>query len=463
MGRWTPDGFRNPGPPRNAANSNLSGRARVLLAAKLALGIARRVHPVLRYIDLLILIYEYLQRQGEGQVAYAPAGFHKAHTCPPDAVTGGPGARAVHNIAAPLVCFFNQALTAGDVWAPFTVSEKNNGFSIFGDVASPPALVPMTRWNTLEIWKPDFTMVQADSPATWIPAPRLVPDWLVPNPLPLEWQAPQPVAPPLPIVRARPVTKPNAQPEQSHRGDSVPEVGTLTLPDLPLIPYVVPPGGGKRWKPIDYKPPKKRQAKEKKSPLEEWPMTDRTRFPAWRPDLRSSIKAVPGQVQITSEGTSITPSTHRRRARKKNEKERKIVVSASKLAIGRAAGTVTEGVDALDAIYEALPKAMRDKARASRHGKDPRVTVKLRMVYDHFDQVDLRQAVRNLLENQVEDWFYGQLGQRAQEGLNRSGWKKATGIEHGNALGKTPEGFEGARNPLSDVLEKLSDLVVPNF
>lgn len=102
-----------------------------------------------------------------------------------------------------------------------------------------------------------------------------------------------------------------------------------------------------------------------------------------------------------------------------------------------------------------------------RHGKDPTHARKLELIDQHFDKLDQRQAVRNILEEQFNDWFIGQLGQSAQKFINKSGWRNPTGLESGGTLGggrgweaegtPKPEGKSGQQQ----LAEFLSDKVVP--
>lgn len=84
-----------------------------------------------------------------------------------------------------------------------------------------------------------------------------------------------------------------------------------------------------------------------------------------------------------------------------------------------AAYSATETKDAIDAIYKALPKHIREKTKKSgrtRRGSrlppgTPYSTThdKALAIYLNFEQLDLQAAARNLLTNHVEDAVLGRL------------------------------------------------------
>lgn len=101
------------------------------------------------------------------------------------------------------------------------------------------------------------------------------------------------------------------------------------------------------------------------------------------------------------------------------EKERKIRVPAVLRRVLSAAYALTETKDAIEAIWEALPKELQESTRKS--GKTRKgaiigegraystVNDKARQLYDHWDEVDLEQAMINLAVNHVTDEMLGRL------------------------------------------------------
>jgi len=104
---------------------------------------------------------------------------------------------------------------------------------------------------------------------------------------------------------------------------------------------------------------------------------------------------------------AVAPSERPNRPDKERKlKARPIVQGALKVI-----GTVTEGADLVDAIYDALPERFRPRWKNTNHVKR-KLTYKekLQALYDHWDQVDLPEAVKNIVVNQIEDYFYGKVG-----------------------------------------------------
>lgn len=473
MGRFTPrSGYAMGRALSQAANSNISRRARLLAAARLALRLGKTLHPALRLLDLLWRLWELQQSlNAETRVGRWPSGMYREHVCP---LLGGmdhfPSNRSAWALAP--ACLANQALTPNDLWAPLSAGEQL-GFVLSGAVHSPPAPAPNIRFNHMEYWKPTPGSVVLPDVVQGVPLPPEVPAWIAP-PKPFDFEPAQPVAPPLVVVRARQKARPVGDPiEDSVGGDEL-QVGRIdVIGDMPLIPLLRPypvgpfapgmPGG---------RPPRLPRRKledesehedldEKKDQPDEWQRWprdpgDEDRDPE-RMARRAGKKPEPGQWNVGRGGIRVEPSGHVRQKPKERTKERKVMVSASQIGFGRFLGKFTEALDVVNAFYEALPEAMRKRERMRRHGKDPRMSVKLQMIYEHYDKLDARDVAVNLIKNFAEDMFYGQLGRRVQAELNRAGYQRPVGIQTGNTLGKTPEGFKGGGNPLNQLLDWVGE------
>ena len=81
--------------------------------------------------------------------------------------------------------------------------------------------------------------------------------------------------------------------------------------------------------------------------------------------------------------------------------------------------TPTEWLDFIDALYAALPGHVRGDPRY--HGS---VANRVRAIYENLDEIDVAQAIENVIYNQIEDAIIG----RAQGALARFG-KKQMGAE----------------------------------
>ena len=116
-------------------------------------------------------------------------------------------------------------------------------------------------------------------------------------------------------------------------------------------------------------------------------------------------------------------------------KEKKIktgLVGLARLAMN----AVTETGDAIDALYKALPKWLRDEL-FRRNGYQPLSSnQRLRALYRHIEALDVAQAVKNLVLNEIEDQLIGRASRRVPE-FNQLMYQltgRMHGIETGPAL-----------------------------
>nr|QXN72839.1 MAG: hypothetical protein [Microvirus sp.] len=128
------------------------------------------------------------------------------------------------------------------------------------------------------------------------------------------------------------------------------------------------------------------------------------------------------RLVVGPRGAVAQPGRHRPARPGQRVKERKVKVLAvsPSLPVVRIFSQVTEAGDLIDAVYEALPEDLRKGRR--------RMTRKLKQIYDHYDKVDIGQAIENIIENQLEDFVIGKVGQGASKGAQRIGWHRGFGI-----------------------------------
>lgn len=118
---------------------------------------------------------------------------------------------------------------------------------------------------------------------------------------------------------------------------------------------------------------------------------------------------------------------HVRRPPVKGEKERKPGRDV-KRAIDPIVGPITEAVDAIDAVYDALPWSVRKQAyrKCRAGGGQPRECMtpqkKLKVIYDNAHRLDMAKVVENLAKNHLEDRLIGELSRRADKNLRDRGW-----------------------------------------
>lgn len=119
------------------------------------------------------------------------------------------------------------------------------------------------------------------------------------------------------------------------------------------------------------------------------------------------------------------PSVHENAPPSRGEKERKTVANLrSGSLLGTLVGHVTEGLDFLEAVFDALPPEFKP-GWYKIHGKGGKeIWVKrwqaspqqmADALWEHFGELDINAAIYNLIANQLEDAFYGKLGKRAQQ------------------------------------------------
>lgn len=475
--RFSPDSGRSVQRPPDAANRNLATAARIAAILARGLRVGAKLHPLLRLIDLMLMAYQLSQRNLVDQhpVTLSYAGFELVQICNYPTDTGPP-----HKRGGPGTCLVGQG-SPGPKFArdPISGAEWNNGFTLWGLITT----LPFERWNQREGYAPIWqtTGIWSDVPETWKGELPDLPPWIDPGLNPPFMHEPVAVPPPLFWVRARGLGG-NVRREESERGEPKTERETLPIeylsPDLPRIVVAVP---DRNPQPTPWKAPDRRPQEPPIHEPDEWPellpppalpgmpvqpvhwpllRPQPARRPGSKPKKEEAPKLVAGQVEITSAGERIRPSLHRRRQPKRRRKEKKVIVSATRTLAARAFSAATETLDALDSVYKALPEYIRKREAAKRHGKEPKAMDKLGLINRHWDELDEVAAVENLIANQFEDWFYGQLNRKAQAGINASGWQRPVGIQAGNVLGHRTEGFSAPRSPVQDVGDLIGRMLV---
>lgn len=171
----------------------------------------------------------------------------------------------------------------------------------------------------------------------------------------------------------------------------------------------------------------------------------------------------------------------------RGQKERKAIVGRQLL---RLLSLVTEELDAVAAVYDCIPKALKEReakgpqgaermkvlrelgrmARAGQRGTDDWHALKdtlkgrgkvsfqekVQAVYRHWDKIDLRCAAFNLLWERVEDAAYAKISQHS-----KSPYPLPGSVSGGRALEISRQGdaeLPHGRLPLSDLKKWLEDL-----
>lgn len=124
------------------------------------------------------------------------------------------------------------------------------------------------------------------------------------------------------------------------------------------------------------------------------------------------------QVQTPAPEPNTAPRTHTLSPPVKRgdsgTKERKTRLSPAISAILKGVSKATEGVDFVNALYDALPPQYRPRYRKTKHEKRA-VTPqeKMKALWENADKIDISEAIENLISNQIEDYVYGKIGQQA--------------------------------------------------
>lgn len=69
-------------------------------------------------------------------------------------------------------------------------------------------------------------------------------------------------------------------------------------------------------------------------------------------------------------------------------------------------GALSEIGDFIDAFYKALPASIRRRVREDL-GRSPNFADKLRVMWEHYDQINLAEGVKNFIKAQLEDLLTG--------------------------------------------------------
>jgi len=110
-------------------------------------------------------------------------------------------------------------------------------------------------------------------------------------------------------------------------------------------------------------------------------------------------------------------------------KERKVRPGPRMAKALKALGFITEALDTVDALYNALPSEFRPRWKNTRFEKrnvSPRE--KMLALLQHWDKVDIVHGVHNLIYQNVQDRIYGEIGKFGGQVSKATGRSYGTGI-----------------------------------
>lgn len=150
-----------------------------------------------------------------------------------------------------------------------------------------------------------------------------------------------------------------------------------------------------------------------------------TNMPVWALSLRKNSRTTEGRQTSNGPKAARRPVRIRERPPGKNKKEDKRFAGGISGAVNKPlrylaklAWATTEGLDLLDAVYDALPKRYRVRYQK---GKPISPQQKAEAIYENWEHVDKTKMLLNIGANQVEDAIMGNANARANEVLTQVG------------------------------------------
>lgn len=180
------------------------------------------------------------------------------------------------------------------------------------------------------------------------------------------------------------------------------------------------------------------------SPLVAIPWPEPETQVALQPDTTTFI---PGEETLRSPGHP----EDRVRPPKRRRKEIKVRMQGIVRGMWHAINFLTETFDFVDVLYEALPKYVREEAKARK--RKPKLTPdeKAQAIWDHLDEIDVALAIENYINNAMEDYLFGKTSPDRQ--LNQLTGKPTGGGAGFGTRTHTGQQFGEAVNELVPVLE----------
>ena len=401
---------RGPYHPRNPANDNGTNPKvpnRIAEFARRGITLMRRVHPMLKWLDLIEWILDTINSRidrGKAMNGWTLVAYNCSYS-------GGSA------IAEPFAnfCLDQQALDPAAFVQPGRTINTNR-LGLWGRYS---------RGNFLDSLAPNGwwrTNARLEGP---LPAgtPQRSPDVYFPNPAhEQEVNAPEPWVSPRPITlpwTAIPAMRPNEDaPEPIRRqtgpNRNDPEYGPQQSPAPQHYrdPFVYPPlEGPDHWiNPIPWtRPGWWRNPVNQPARAPQPNPTPKPPVPPRPVDPVTPVTPRPGPIIRTAPG-------HRFRKPEAREKEKKKNVQGPLAAAWRKFKTgvnvVTESLDAMDCVYGALPEKIRKREQAKRHGKDPNTKGKLKLIYQHAQEVDMLSMVDCLAKEHLQDAAIGKAAKK---------------------------------------------------
>ena len=296
-----------------------------------------------------------------------------------------------------------------------------NRLGLWSNCASPAVVnhsgynvVPSHRPNTIVTWNEDLGEY-GPNPAFHIYMPGTRYQKLSPDPFP-GVQVPV-------VTPGRPVLVPHRGTTSVTVSDTYPGIGPVA-PGTPNPQPVISPSP--RMRPHAHTPSRARGAVGSVSYVN----------PTTRPDGRPVDRFEPWAPPVDVPAPVVTPG-HRPQPPRPREKERKTKVQRAVARAANVAFEATETLDLIDSLWDALPENIRRswpktgvagptayRPGARYHSPQD----KLRAIYRHMDVLDVPAAIRNIIENHIEDAIIGRLNRGSDRARRRAGGTAGWGM-----------------------------------
>lgn len=213
---------------------------------------------------------------------------------------------------------------------------------------------------------------------------------------------------PLPnVYEATPAGEPNTIP----RPLIAPWVDPMIIPPLQPVPDPVSP-------PV-------RRPQERPNPWRD-PQEQPRRYPERRPRHRPR----PRRAQYSELSVSSTSTRFRNQPLRNPKSRTKLEKKAFTLYIPRVLKRVlatSEYSDVVNAVFDALPSKVKQHCLMSHQFLEE-------CILKNWDQIDAAEAFENLVKNELQDRFYGAVGQAFKKSYGQGRFDRAHGFQLGPAL-----------------------------
>lgn len=361
--------------------------------------------------------YEIWKWANARPVTYSPVGFNYVTT---QECFGGVVARTHYKLGANQLGQPQCCVQPDIGWTTAPPASWFNGTSNVREGAHTPTISAPNNWAQHGYWRANavgpygLATVPARAPTydpVYVPE---VPAWANPGALPIHKPVPTPKPKPFHRALPAPGQQPSQQPEPWHRpGVTNPMPIVFPLPAFPF-PVTLPP-----LRPVP---------------------TPGGAVNPWVPGpvpLPPNVTLTPGQPPRTS------PPGSRREPPGRRVKEKKLNIrNVVNPLVHVALNFATEGMDFVEAMWEAIPKELRTQP-----GHDRKVSTKDKFadVWEHLDQINLGEAVEKFVNNQFED-FISALGSKQVAKVSQ-GANITTGLDRSTRIGSDYQMEAGGSAP----------------